>query len=229
MLFSFRSADASKFPVFLNVQTVEMAFDEKGIKRLMEQGLAHYDEAENAIVFTEFEKPRVQVAGSASEWPDIIGCEIFTENPIVVSDRVVAAFQQAGVTGCSTKPVEVVKKPSRKLDVRTAPEYYFLEVSGRIDMPVPSCINADDVAPDLADTLTSKWDQTDLFLDPPSPVGRWALFCSEKVYELAQAEKWTNCGFQPLHYFAPYHKRYLKHESEAPLSTLVKRYTRQLK
>jgi len=229
MLFSFRGADAAKYPKLLNVQTFEMAFDEKGIARLIEKGLAHYDAGANAVVFTEFEKPRVQVIGSASEWPDIIGSQGFTENPIMVSQRVVTAFKEHGITGCHAKPVEMVKKGGRKLDVRSAPAYYFLEVSGRIGMRVPSCIRANEVAEDLADKLTSAWDGSDVFREPPSKVGIWALFCSEKVFELARAEKWTNWGFQPLHYFAPFHKRYLKHGSALALPELVKQYASQLR
>jgi pullulanase/glycogen debranching enzyme len=45
---------------------------------------------------------------------------------------------------------------------------------------------------------------------------------------LARAEKWTNWGFQPLHYFAPFHQRYLDHESALPLAELIERYTLQL-
>src|SRR5262245_32142395 len=104
MLFSFRSADAEKYPRLLNVQTMEMAFDEKGIARLIKQGLARYDEATNAVVFTEFEKPRVQVSGAASEWPDVIGGEGFIENPIMVSERVVTVFEEYSITGCHAKP-----------------------------------------------------------------------------------------------------------------------------
>src|SRR5262249_18594571 len=114
MLFSFRSADAGKYPRLLNVKTLEIAFDEKGIQRLIKKGLAHYDAAENAVVFTEFEKPRVQVIGSASEWPDVIGGEGFTEDPIMVSQRVVTAFEQHAITGWRARPVEVIKKAGRK-------------------------------------------------------------------------------------------------------------------
>jgi hypothetical protein len=229
MLFSFRSADVGKYPRLLNVQTLEMAFDKKGIARLIKQGLAHYDEAENAIVFTEFEKPRVQVVGSASEWPDIIGSEGFTENPVIVSQRVVTAFEQHRITGCLARPVEVVKKAGRKLNVRSAPQYYFLEVSGRIGMPVPTCILANEVSSDLEEKLAGTWDGSDVFAEPPSELGRWALFCSERVFDLARGERWTNCGFQPLHYFAPFHKLYFEYESALPVAELVERYTSQLK
>ena len=229
MLFSFRSADAAKYPRFLNVQTIALAFDDEGIARLIKEGLAHYDESQNAVVFTEFEKPRVQVIGSASEWPDVIGSQGFVENPIIVSQRVVAAFERHSITGCRAKAVEVIKKAGRKLDVRTAPQYYFLEVSGRIGVDVPTCLRASEVEPDLADKLASAWDGSDVFIDPREAWGRWALFCAERVFELARAEKWTNFGFQPLHYFAPFHKAYLKHESPLPLPSLVERYVDQLK
>lgn len=96
-------------------------------------------------------------------------------------------------------------------------------------MPVPGCLRVDEVTQDLPDKLTNAWDGADIFSEPPSEVGRWALFCSEKVFELARAERWTNCGFQPLHYFAPFHKCYLEHEAVLPLSELMERYTRQLR
>lgn len=229
MLFSFRSADAAKYPRFLNVQTFEMAFDDEGIARLIKQGRAHYDESENAVVFTEFERPRVQVIGSASEWPDVIGSQGFIENPIIVSQRVVAAFARHNITGCRPKAVEVTKKAGRKLHVRTAPQYYFLEVSGQIGVDVPTCLRAGEAEADLANKLKSAWDGSDVFIHPREAAGRWALFCGERVFELARAEKWTNFGFQPLHYFARFHKTYLKHESSLPLPLLVERYVDQLK
>jgi hypothetical protein len=228
MLFSFRSRDAGKYPRLLNVQTIAMAFDEKGVVRLIKQGLARYDESEDAVIFTEFEKPKVQVIGSASEWPDVIGCEHFTEHPIMVSQRVVTAFQQHGITGCQPKAVEVIKKASRRLDVRTAPQYYFLEVTGRIGVTVPGYTERNEVEPDLAGKLAKAWDGPDVFGEPPSELGRWALFCSEKVFELARTQRWTNCGFQPLHYFAPFHRRYLHYKSGLPLPALIDRYVTEL-
>lgn len=228
MLFSFRSADASKYPKMLNVLTLEFPTTQKALARMIREGSARYDETTGDVEITEFAKPRVEVFGSASEWPDIIGGEGFTENPVMLSQRIVTAFEEHGITGWKARPVELVKKSSRKLDVRTAPQYFFIEITGRIGMYVPTCLKAKDVAPDLSAKLVAAWDRSDIFCEPSSELGRWALYCSEKVFDLARGERWTNCGFQPLQYFAPFHKAYLEYESAVSLSELVERYTRCL-
>ncbi len=133
------------------------------------------------------------------------------------------------MTGFNPRRVDIVKRNTRKLSLRSAPNYFFLEVSGRIGTDVPGCVRASEVPADLEKKLTAAWDGTDIFTEPPSEMGKWALFCSERVFRLAQSEKWTNSGFQPLHLFAPFHKRYMRHELELPLAELAERYTANLK
>jgi hypothetical protein len=229
MLFSFRSADAGRYPKILNVQTLALAFDEKGITRLIKEGHATYEEKANTVTFTEFERPRVQVIGSASEWPDVIGKQGFSEHSVIVSERVVADLQRERMTGFTPRGVEITKRSTRKLSVSSAPQYFLLEVSGRISMHVPGWVSTKQVPADLEHQLAAAWDGTDLFIEPPSEVGQWALFCTERVFNLARSAKWTNCGFQPLQYFAPFQKRYLAHESTSSVDGLVERYIAKLK
>ncbi len=79
MLFSFRSADAAKYPKLLSVQTIAFALNERDAARMVKQGLATYDSETNSFNFREFENPRVTVIGSASAWPDVIGSEGFID------------------------------------------------------------------------------------------------------------------------------------------------------
>lgn len=164
-----------------------------------------HDEADKIkSIKTRHVQPTV-VIDKGTRWVDLIGngpCNF------ILSDRVIEAFQAAGITGYSAYPVTIGKVRPKKLREQPHPWYFYIEVAGTLDLDLaasglPAAESPDGVLSgrDRPRAIRyipepASWDGTDLMKLRNYPMR--GIICSRRVIELARKERLTNFRFRPL-------------------------------
>lgn len=149
------------------------------------------------------------VVEGGSRYPDILGCGAYPF--LIVSETVVNAWRDAGITSFHSYLVRVVEVRSRSKNLReTVPPYYFrIEIDGHcsIDLAAsglevlrfaPECEYLA-TNPSMAtgfQMVTDSWDGSPLFRDRlyyPR-----VSFCTQLVLDIAHKYKFTNFRFEPM-------------------------------
>jgi len=145
--------------------------------------------------------------GSGTRWTDVL-TEI---DALILHERVCAILAKEKFTGFKIHPIEITEVKSKKLVAVPIPRYYFVEITGRVDIDInelddeggsicPVCLarNASEGNPYRwkAKRIVPKletWDGSDFIKLSNLRSGR--NFCSRRFVELAHAYKWTNFVF----------------------------------
>ncbi len=142
-----------------------------------------------------------------NKYPDILGCGAYPF--LIVSDKVIRAWQEADVCCFHTYEVNITEIKSAKLKDLPAPQYYRVEIDGscRIDLEAsgakvvklcPECHHLVTL-PSVLNSfrmVSGSWDGSSLFRDqvnyPMVP------FCTETIVKIAFQHRLTNFRFEPM-------------------------------
>jgi len=144
-----------------------------------------------------------------TKWPDIVGSGS-PPPPFFISEHVIRTFEREGVTGYEARPaiIEAGAVKSKKLKAIRPPKYFFLEVTGRIDIDLeasglagpdicPVCFRREGLRePERIVPRPETWDGSDIFRIRNYSFG--THYCTEKVLLLARENRWTNFRFEPM-------------------------------
>lgn len=128
---------------------------------------------------------------------------------LYVSARVKEALDAAGARYGKAFSAVVEPPYPKKLQNCKPPEYFHItgelgarldfEASGyRVTYTCPACgrIKTDPLSKPTRDQfLEASWNRSDIFFTDLSPA---AMFCTQRILELARAHRWTNFRFVPL-------------------------------
>ncbi len=142
-----------------------------------------------------------------SKYPDVLGCGAYPF--LIVSDKVIQAWQEAGVCCFHTYDVKVEKIKSARLKDLPAPHYYRVEIEGscRIDLEA-SGAKAVKFCPECHHLVTrpavlnsfhmisGSWDGSSLFRD--QVLYPMVSFCNETIIKIAFQHRLTNFRFEPM-------------------------------
>lgn len=156
--------------------------------------------------------PGIHIDSGGRHWPDILGCG--SSPPLFfVSDRVVNSLRAINATMGRVTEMPMAEIKAKALKSKPAPKYYVIET-------IP-CIEVDLVATGFKLDVHGKaivnpppkpwpspyryrldtWNGADLFAYRnfgPTEGPYTEMFCTERVKELAEKERWTNVLFEPL-------------------------------
>jgi hypothetical protein len=149
------------------------------------------------------------VVEGGNSYPDVLGCGQYPF--LIVSEAVVDAWRDAGVSGFTSFLVQVddVHSRSPKLLRAIPPRYYRIEIDGRceVDM-VASGLEIIRYAPECHYIVTEppqangfqmvegSWDGSPLFRDHVRYPR--VAFCTQTVQEIAREFRFTNFRFEPM-------------------------------
>lgn len=152
-------------------------------------------------------RPGITVDRGGSKWSDILGCgggppgEFFSE-------RVIMDLKVAGIPfyRCTRMPITQIR--SNRLREVLPPNYFVIEAAPGMkirseSVPMEEQIAARNerppswISPFRMFAALDTWNGADLF-SPSHGKSLFALFCSERVKELAECQGWTNIDFVPL-------------------------------
>lgn len=142
-------------------------------------------------------------------YPDILGCGAYPF--LIVSEAVITAWHEAGITCFHTYPVGIVEVKSRKLRDITPPRYFRVEIDGqyKIDLAA-SGIEVISLCRECLHLVTrpkypfehsyqrvpGSWDGSSLFCDPV--LFPRVNFCTQVAIDLARQHRLTNFRFEPM-------------------------------
>jgi hypothetical protein len=144
-----------------------------------------------------------------TKYPDVLGCGAFPF--LIVSERVVAVWREAGVAAFHTHPVNVAKVKSKRLVALAPPQYHRVEIDGRCVLDLAaSGIGPVSMCPGCQHVITpprmhgdqryiptpGSWDGADLFRD--ITVYPRLSFCTDRILRLAGQHRLTNFRFEPM-------------------------------
>ena len=142
-----------------------------------------------------------------SKYPDVLGCGAYPF--LIVSDKVIKAWQEAGVCCFHTYDVKVAKIKSARLKDLPVPQYYRVDIDGscRIDLEasgakvVKFCseclyrVTHPSVLKSFR-MVSGSWDGSSLFRDQAHyPM---VSFCTETIVKIAFQHRLTNFRFEPM-------------------------------
>lgn len=148
----------------------------------------------------------VEVTGG-TKYPDILGCGSYPF--LVVSERVILAWHEAGIRCFHTFPVGITGAYPRRLSAITPPLYFRVEIDGQCEIDVAVSGNAivyhipEYQYLQVKDPIMSgfrmvpgSWDGNALFRD----FSRFprVTFCTQTVLEIAHEYRLTNFRFEPM-------------------------------
>lgn len=149
------------------------------------------------------------VVEGGNRYPDILGCGAYPF--LIVSESVVNAWHDAGITSFQSYLVRVaeVRSKSKKLRETAPPNYYRIEIEGRCEIDLAaSGLELVHFAPECEYLVTNpslptkfimkpgSWDGSPLFRDRlryPS-----VSFCTELALDIAHQYRFTNFRFEPM-------------------------------
>lgn len=147
------------------------------------------------------------VVESGSKYPDILGCGAYPF--LIVADRVVKAWHEAGVESFHVYPVSIAEVKCRKLRDIEPPAYYRVEIDGRCQIDLAaSGLEIVRLAPECHYLWTrpsmasgfrmvpGSWDGSPLFRDPV--LYPRVTFCTQLILALAGQHRFTNFRFEPM-------------------------------
>jgi hypothetical protein len=142
-----------------------------------------------------------------SEYPDALGCGAYPF--LIISERVVDDWNQAGIDNYLTYPVRISSIDSADITNKLPPNYWRIEMNGTcsIDLLSSGLVNADYCA--ICGNLRTgesqitgfimeadSWDGSDLFRDK-NQFPR-INFCTMRILELAKKKTHSNFRFEPM-------------------------------
>jgi hypothetical protein len=153
------------------------------------------------------DEPGINIDRGGQEWSDILGCgggppsEFFSE-------RVIEDLRNEGIPFLRCTEMPLGKVNSNRLREIPPPKYFVLEAEPgmrirSVSVPIEEQIAARSerpprwISPCRTIGTLSSWDGADLF-SPAHGYSLTALFCTERVKELAERKGWTNIEFKPL-------------------------------
>lgn len=143
-------------------------------------------------------------------YPDILSC--LRDLPLlVVSQRVVQVWWEAGIQGFEAFPATVIQVRGFSAD-RTIPDYFYVRVTGRGQLdealtPIKRCPACGDVLfdPTLKNAgyvlKEGSWNGFDLFATDEFPQ---VTLCTERILKLAGQHRFTNSRFTPAAEAGPF-------------------------
>lgn len=141
-------------------------------------------------------------------WPDVMGA---ASHPILaVSERVVRALEEELASGFDVCPIRLAEVRSRRLALLPEPEYFYLRVTGAVDIDltaggiggVPACPECFQQIPEGHQPahrhvpIAGTWDGADFVRTRNLP--NLLTFCTRRVVELARTARWTNLRIDPM-------------------------------
>lgn len=142
-----------------------------------------------------------------SKYPDVLGCGAYPF--LIVSDKVIKAWQDAGVCCFHVYDVKVANIKFAKLQDLPAPQYNRVEIDGscRIDLEAsgakvvkfcPECQHLVTHPPVLNSFRmeSGSWDGSSLFRD--QLYYPMVSFCTETIINIAYQYRLTNFRFEPM-------------------------------
>jgi hypothetical protein len=148
----------------------------------------------------------VMVEGG-TQYPDILGCGAYPF--LIVSDKVIDHWHQAGITSFQFYPVGIAEIRSRKLRDMQPPAYFRIEIDGRcridleasglrINQYCPEChhLSTEPLVAAGFIVVSDSWDGSAIFRDVD--LYPRINFCTGLVLDLAHKNKHTNFRFEPM-------------------------------
>lgn len=146
--------------------------------------------------------PLAYIDEVGSKWSDMVGSGGGTFD-FMVTDRVVKSLHAAGIDCFKATPVEIVKIESRKLRNQEPPNYFVIEITGRMNFDLKAGKKEYRFGTDTSTRwvpLVDSWDGSDLFVAGNSDAK--FTYCTEKVLLLARQAQWSNFRFYPIDSFS---------------------------
>jgi len=156
---------------------------------------------------------RVGLIEKGTRWADVIG--VGAGDPsFLLSERVIRTLEKARISGFVPQPVVIERVKSVRLRLIPAPRYFYISVTGLIDVDLKearlSNLERCEVCYRLTQPfeatglrharcyvpLENTWDGSDIFRMRNIPSRH--CFCTYKVLELAREHKWVNFRFEPM-------------------------------
>lgn len=142
-----------------------------------------------------------------SLFPDVLGCGAYPL--LIVSDRVVAAWNNAGVGSFLQSPVGIAAIQDSRAQIIAAPNYYHIEITGEcvVDLKASGiaitstcnrCGEIERKPPTIRPLkiLDGSWDGSDLFRD--RRFFPRVSFCTTNVVDLFRSHDFTNASFEKM-------------------------------
>jgi hypothetical protein len=153
------------------------------------------------------ENAKVWVGSSGTKWKDILT----NIDGLLFHERVVEVITAEGLEGFRAHPIEIEKIESKKMSTQHVPQYYFIEIKGKIDVDLdeideqggsvcPLCFTRNPSkdslyrwSPKRLLPMIETWDGSD-FLKVRN-LASAHKYCSKRFVDLASRNKWTNFKF----------------------------------
>lgn len=149
------------------------------------------------------------IVEGGTKYPDILGCGAYPF--LIVSETVITAWQQAGITCFHTYPVGIAEVKAKKLRDVTPPQYFRAEIDGKCEIDLTaSGVKLIRVCPECSRVIerptlshersyhmkAGSWDGCPIFRD--SIHYPRVNFCTQYVLNLASQHRFTNFRFEPM-------------------------------
>ncbi len=148
------------------------------------------------------------VVDEGTYWPDVLGA---ASSPIhAVSARVVRALEDEAASGFEVCPMHLAEVRGRRLAHLPEPEYFYLNVTGAVDIDlaaggigdVPACPECFQQIPEGHKPahrhvpIAGTWDGADFVRTRNLP--NLLTFCTRRIVELARRDRWSNLRIDPM-------------------------------
>lgn len=149
------------------------------------------------------------IVEGGTKYPDLLGCGAYPF--LIVSQKVITAWQQAEITAFHTYPVSIALVKARKLQGVAQPQYFRVEIDGRCEIDlVASGVQLIRLCPECGRVIeqptmahersyrmkTGSWDGSPIFRDPI--LYPRINFCTARMLEVAREHRFTNVRFEPM-------------------------------
>ena len=150
-------------------------------------------------------KPGIETGDSGTKWGDFMMCA-FMPPYTFINDRVLETLRRE--RGCVLTATEfpIAEVKSKKLRDIPPPRYFAVQWEAGIEpdwraMEVPHDDQGRPITTRPVGTLIAKsstWNGADIFSWANWDETHLKMLCTEKIVDLAEKEKWTNCEFKPV-------------------------------
>jgi hypothetical protein len=152
-------------------------------------------------------KPGLYIDEKGSQWGDFIMCGL--GNPdVLIAERVLTSLRMLKCTILTATEFPIAEVRSKKLKNVAPPRYFAVQWGGGISLDWVAMGVAIDKKTGNPLTMPAQlpiriansatWNGDDIFSWSNWDVTHLTMLCTEKVFELAKEEKWTNVRFDPV-------------------------------
>ena len=136
---------------------------------------------------------------NGTKWGDLMECSYMPPSTFI-SERVLQSLCRMNGQVLTQTEFPIAEVKSKKLHGVPPPRYFAVQWAGGIEVDWDITGRERDAAGNLNPLVAkvSTWNGTDIFSWTNWDDTHLTMLCTEKIVELAEKEKWTNCEFKPV-------------------------------